>query len=161
VPASVSNVLDGGNVILNSHYIHPGDRPPTEADFLRSSLSWKDNRNQFSPGSSIFSAWSYGDFSADGIKDLAEWNRFWRQDDSRCESGKVRYRGGDLLSRAEKAPEELTPEDFCLRPDSPGYRAGPDGKDLGANVDLVGPGAAYERWKKTPEYQKWLKEMGQ
>jgi len=24
-------------------------------------------------------------------------------------------------------------------------------------VDLVGPGPAYERWKKTPEYQEWRK----
>jgi hypothetical protein len=28
-------------------------------------------------------------------------------------------------------------------------------------VDLVGPGEAYERWKKTPDYQEWLKETGQ
>ena len=27
--------------------------------------------------------------------------------------------------------------------------------------DLVGPGAAYERWKKTLEYQQWLKDTGQ
>ena len=38
---------------------------------------------------------------------------------------------------------------------------GKDGKDLGADVDLVGPGPAYERWKKTPEYQQWLKDTGQ
>ena len=34
-------------------------------------------------------------------------------------------------------------------------------QDLGADVDLVGPGPAYERWKKTPEYQQWLKDSGQ
>jgi hypothetical protein len=45
-----------------------------------------------------------------------------------------------------------------LRPDSAGYRAG---KDLGADVDLVGPGPAYERWKKTPDYQQWLKDTKQ
>jgi hypothetical protein len=28
-------------------------------------------------------------------------------------------------------------------------------------VDLVGPGPAYERWKKTPEYQQWLKDTKQ
>ena len=28
-------------------------------------------------------------------------------------------------------------------------------------MDLVGPGPAYERWKKTPEYQQWLKDTGQ
>ena len=73
----------------------------------------------------------------------------------------MRYHGGDLISRADLTPERLTPDDFRLRPDSPGYKAGKDGKDLGADVDLVGPGAAYERWKKTPEYQQWLKETGQ
>ena len=54
-----------------------------------------------------------------------------------------------------------TPEDFRLRSGSAGYQAGKDGKDLGADVDLVGPGPAYELWKKTPEYQEWLKVTGQ
>jgi hypothetical protein len=57
----------------------------------------------------------------------------------------------------EATPERITPADFRLRADSAGYRAGKDGKDLGADVDLVGPGTAYERWKTTPEYQQWLK----
>ena len=70
--------------------------------------------------------------------------------------------------RPEAAPpgrldpsEEITPEDFRLRSNSAGHRAGPGGKDLGADVDLVGPGPAYERWKKTPEYQRWLKDTKQ
>ena len=61
------------------------------------------------------------------------------------------------LGRLKSSP----PDDFRLRPDSAGYRAGKDGKDLGADVDLVGPGPAYERWKKTPEYQQWLKDTNQ
>jgi hypothetical protein len=73
----------------------------------------------------------------------------------------ARYQGGDLLAKVNLAPEQLTPEDFRLRPDSAGYRAGKNNKDLGAEVDLVGPGKAYERWKKTPKYQEWLKETGQ
>ena len=77
------------------------------------------------------------------------------------EGHEVRYQGGDLRAKLLASPEKLTPEDFRLRPDSAGYRAGKDGKDLGADVDLVGPGKAYERWKKTPEYQQWLKETGQ
>jgi hypothetical protein len=43
---------------------------------------------------------------------------------------------------------------------SPGQAVLKDGSDLGANVDLVGPGAAYERWKKTPEYREWQKAKG-
>jgi hypothetical protein len=52
----------------------------------------------------------------------------------------------------------LTPEDFRQRPDSFAYQAGSKGKDLGADVALVGPGKAYERWKQTPAYNEWLKE---
>jgi hypothetical protein len=59
------------------------------------------------------------------------------------------------------APERTASDDFRLRPDSAGYRAGKDGKDLGADIDLVGPGEAYERWKKTPDYRQWLEESGQ
>ena len=75
--------------------------------------------------------------------------------------GRLRYQGGALLERLRDTPEKVTPDDFRLRADSAGYRAGKDGKDLGADVDLVGPGPAYERWKKTPEYQQWLKDTGQ
>ena len=63
-----------------------------------------------------------------------------------------------MVATAQVKPDELTPEAFRLLIDSAGFRASPDGKDLGADVDLVGPGEAYERWKKTPEYAKWLKE---
>jgi hypothetical protein len=94
-------------------------------------------------------------------RDLADWNRLWGQKDTGSLYGEVRFQGGDLITRARSAPELITAEDFRLRPDSAGYRAGKDGKDLGAEVDLVGPGAAYERWKKAPEYQEWLKETGQ
>ncbi len=93
--------------------------------------------------------------------DLADWNRFWNQQDTGSVQGDVRFQGGDLAARARTDPEQLTAEDYRLRPDSAGYRAGPDGKDLGADVDLVGPGEAYERWKKTPAYQEWLKDTGQ
>ena len=41
-------------------------------------------------------------------------------------------------------PGGLTPADFRLAAGSPGKGAGPGGKDLGADVDQVGPGAAYE-----------------
>jgi len=53
------------------------------------------------------------------------------------------------------APEKLSPEDFRVEADGPAF------KGLGADVDLVGPGAAYENWKKTPAYQQWLQEIAQ
>src|SRR5262249_37834447 len=87
--------------------------------------------------------------------------RFWRQDASGCRSGKVRYRGGDVPSRAGKAPGRLTPEDFRLRARSAGYKAGKGGKDPGARRGLLGPRKAHPRWKKTPAYQQWLKDTKQ
>jgi len=95
------------------------------------------------------------------IKSIGDWKEFWRSAEAESIEGRVRYVGGDLRSKLRDAPEKLTPNDFRLRPDSAGYRAGKDGKDLGADVDLVGPGPAYERWQKTLAYQKWLKDSGQ
>jgi serine/threonine protein kinase len=94
------------------------------------------------------------------LKDLAEWNRVWALKDTSSVQAPVNLRGNPR-HQVFVSPESVTADDFRLREDSAGYRAGPDGKDLGADVDLVGPGAAYERWKKTPEYQEWLKETGQ
>jgi hypothetical protein len=73
----------------------------------------------------------------------------------------VEYQRRSLLEKLAKSPEQVTPEDFRLASGSPGKGAGEDGKDLGADVDLVGPGPAYERWKLTPEYQQWLQDTGQ
>jgi hypothetical protein len=96
-----------------------------------------------------------------GVNDLPTWRKFWGSTETGSIEGQIRYQGGDLAARATNGAEKLTPADFRLRPDSAGYRAGRDGKDLGADVDLVGPGPAYERWKKTPEYQQWLKDTNQ
>ncbi len=95
------------------------------------------------------------------VNDLVSWRRFWSSPETGSIQSEIRYQGGDLAGRLTGGVEKLTPEDFRLRPDSAGYRARSDGKDLGADVDTVGPGPAYERFKKTPEYQKWLTEMGQ
>src|SRR4029453_19487520 len=89
---------------------------------------------------------------------LAEWDQFWGQSNTGSIQGEARFQGGAAV---HSAPYSLVPDDFRLRADSAGYRAGPDGKDLGPDIDLVGPGQAYERWKTTPDYQDWLKETGQ
>jgi hypothetical protein len=66
-----------------------------------------------------------------------------------------------VSARLQSAAELLTPADLRLVAGSPGKGAGEGGKDIGADVDLVGPGAAYQRWKQTPQYQEWLKRTGQ
>src|SRR5262249_50274110 len=94
-------------------------------------------------------------------KTLADWKQFWRINETDSLQGSARYQGGNLLATAVANPAQLTPEDFRLHADSPGKGKGPGGRDLGADVDWVGPGKAYERWKKTPAYQQWLKGTGE
>jgi hypothetical protein len=94
-------------------------------------------------------------------RDFSDWNRFWGLKDTGSSEGAIRFQGGDLHGKAVADAAMLSFDDFRLRRDSAGYRAGKDGKDLGADADLVGPGKAYERWKTTPEYQQWLRDTGQ
>jgi len=122
-------------------------------------VSWREQGNLYWTGGKYLELMNkdHSHFS-DLANDRTDWNRFWGLEDTGSQEGIIRYQRGDLHAKAWSNPEQLTPEDFRLRPDSAGYRAGPDGKDLGADIDLVGPGKAYERWKKTPAYHAWLIE---
>jgi hypothetical protein len=136
---------------------------PAEAEaMLLRLLLWQGERNLFTSGSDMVrwtAAWEPQ--PPRGPKRLEDWKRFWGAAEIDSLEGLLRFQGGNLQSRPEAALDQLTPDDFRLRADSAGYKAGKDGKDLGADVDLVGPGAAYERWKKTPQYQQWLRDTGQ
>jgi hypothetical protein len=147
-------------------------QPRFDADGLEAWLprrvEWSDQRNTYRPVKSYIAARIAGREDDPGLslplsrgKDFADWNRFWGLKDTGSSEGDIRFLGGDLHAKALADAAKLTPEDFRLRPDSAGYRAGKDKMDVGADVDLVGPGAAYERWKKTPAYQQWLKDWGQ
>jgi Protein tyrosine and serine/threonine kinase/Putative zinc-finger len=89
---------------------------------------------------------------------LAEWTTFWGLKETRSLLDRPLFAGVNLADRLANSPEEVTAADFRLQPGSAGQGAGPGGQDLGANVDLVGPGPAYDRWKKTPDYQEWLRK---
>ncbi len=131
-------------------------------------LQWREEKNLYRSRGAFLQvkADAYTDTICD--HDLGEWNRFWGLRYTGSLLGVIRYKGagrdkggyreGNLYTKVQFSPEKLTPRDFRLRPGSAGYQAGPDGKDLGADIDLVGPGEAYERWKQTPEYQEWQKE---
>ena len=131
--------------------------------FIAHLLSWHGEQNLYTANNPLLSLgvnWK-GIEPANPLKGLEDWKTFWGSPETNSRHGLARFQGGDLLWKVRDASEQLQPRDFRLRPDSAGYRAGPDGKDLGADVDLVGPGPAYVRWKQTPEYQQWLEETGQ
>ena len=135
-------------------------------ELLRALVALHEQHNIYAAGTRMLHHGQIGKsgfshLAASQGKDLADWKRFWTQTDTGSTEGVICFQGGDLFQRTLTNPQKLTPDDFRLRADSAGYRAGPDGKDLGADVELVGPGAAYERWKWTAEYQEWLKDSGQ
>src|SRR5262245_32398704 len=130
--------------------------------WVRRRLDWRDENNSYQVvGGQWIGINSDGLFHWTSQKTLADWNTFWGLKTTGSSEDVIRFLGGNLVSRAQTQPLKLTAEDVRLRPDSAGYRAGKDKKDLGADVDLIGPGKAYERWKKTPDYQQWLKKSGQ
>jgi hypothetical protein len=159
---ATGNVIDAHCILLFAEYGKPSALAPDDAEsLLRRALSWQGRYNVYEVPKR-FLHWSHDKIlPPHGPTDLAGWKTFWDSPETGSAVGIVRRHGGDLMNRLMTAPESLTPSDFRLRPDSAGYRAGPDGKDLGADVDLVGPGPAYERWKKTQVYQDWLKETKQ
>ena len=161
---AVANVFDAEQSVFN--FDQAGDGvgrtapPPAEAEALLARMvNWQEEKNVYSV--SGFLTWSVLIKPTGGLNTLADWNQFWKLTSTGSFEGRVRFQGGNLRARILAGPESVGPADFRLQPDSPGYRAGKGGKDLGADVDLVGPGPAYERWKQTPEYQEWLKDTGQ
>jgi hypothetical protein len=110
---------------------------------LKRTLGWRDERN-------LYQTSRYMDFN-DRIDHVRKWEDFWELKHARSLQGQVRFKLGDVI--APNAP----PEAFRLQTQSLGQAAGRDNLDLGANVDRVGPGDPYERWRKTAEYREWLK----
>jgi hypothetical protein len=141
----------------------PLDASNTQA-LLGRLVNWREQNNVYPEVVGLLGYYVAGTGMPQALpagKSLADWNRFWDVKDTAAVRGEIRYRGGDLRSRSLTQLEQATAEDFRLADGSAGKGAGPGSKDLGADVDLVGAGAAYERWKKMPEYQEWLKRTGQ
>jgi serine/threonine protein kinase/tetratricopeptide (TPR) repeat protein len=159
------NVFRAGHIFYfaqgSKDVLQPGD---AEACLARM-VSWQGEQNVYAVGSDFLRLLRASPWAnlppAKLPPGLLGWQQLWGSDETDSLQGQVQFPSGDPLTRLQMMPEKVTPEDFRLRSKSAGYRAGSDGKDLGAEIDFVGPGPAYERWKQTPAYQQWLKETGQ
>jgi serine/threonine protein kinase len=166
------NIFDGTNPVY--YWSGRAAKPAELAELLQRRLSWKGDHNLFSPLARLAVQDTLTEtprppnskvpnrYEPSVISDgLTSWRQFWGDKETGSVEGGCRYRGGDIRGMFASDPEQLTPEALRLHPESAGRGARPGGQDVGADVDLVGPGPAYERWKKTPEYQDWLKVTGQ
>ena len=161
---ATANLFDGARTLVEVADFR-GDRAPLKRSaaeaYLWRSLGWRGRENVYSDRLTTWMVWPGSTSGGEPGEDAAGWDRFWTTAESGSSRGRVRYSGGNVWSKAATAPESVSPGWFRLHADSAGYRAGKDGKDLGADVDLIGPGPAYERWKKTPAYQQWLRDTKQ
>jgi serine/threonine protein kinase len=82
-------------------------------------------------------------------KTLDDWRDFWNMDGDRTIEGFAHFAGGDLGEKrwAEVGAKLLLPANFGLSEDSLGKAAGGNGKDVGVDVEQLGPGKAYEAWR--------------
>jgi hypothetical protein len=132
------------------------------AALLKQLVQWSEQRNAYSPGLSLYLAkrGKLLDPTKEFLK-LAEWEAFWGIEKTGSVQGDIAFQGGDVWAKGHESPAAVVLDDFRLAKDSIGIGKRDDGKDLGADVDLVGPGPAYEKWKQTKEYQQWLKDTEQ
>jgi len=159
---AAGNLFDARGYHMNFEQSQPKPLPAAEAEAaLRRLLAWQGRGNLYAADRALLSLTVQWKGLEPRVKSLADWKQFWGGAEVDSLEGRIRYQGGNLLTKLRATPEKLTPEDFRLRADSAGYKAGKDGKDLGADIDLVGPGSAYEHWKKTREYQQWLRDTEQ
>jgi hypothetical protein len=163
---STENILDKPWAVLS--HIQPTELGPVLSveqaeSWLTHQVVWREARNLYRQTTVPLLEFRLDEVktAASRCERLRDWERFWSLVDTGSQEGTIRFECGDIVGKARSNLGQLTPEDFRLRSDSAGFRAGNDGKDLGADVGLVGPGPAYERWKKTPEYREWLKLTGQ
>jgi hypothetical protein len=121
---------------------------------LRQTMSWTEERNLY-PQERLLGLLDQKSGSllpGDGYvcAHVDHWCKFWGIPPTKSIQGAARFQGAaaGMTERLRTNIQSLTPADFRLIKGSPGQGVSPGGKDLGADVDNVGPGEAYERWKK-------------
>jgi len=168
---SSGNVFDPDHSLISASFFNY--LSPSEAEErLRRHVSWSERGNAYGELPRLLSCCviqTQKDLSVASSdlpptrqwRSVADWEQFWGGTPTGSLQGRIRYQGGDIQSKLARDPTSVTPDAFRLAAGSAGKGAGKDGRDLGANIDLVGPGKAYEKWKQTTAYQEWLKETKQ
>jgi serine/threonine protein kinase len=165
-PLPLARLQSRGNV-FHAQYgvvgfsVRGGSAPRQESELqalFRRLASWRERHNVYGQVPHFLSVNSTSTKIQNSVKTLPEWRSFWGLERTDALHGAVRFRDGAALGAPDFAVETIRPDDFRLDPTSAGYRASPEQRDLGADMDIVGPGEPYFRWKQTPAYRAWLKD---
>jgi hypothetical protein len=154
--ASSNNLFgDGCLVGLDCNVAGEYQQPARAKALLKQAMQWREGRSLY-PVHCLMALMELKKNTFHPLcSGLGEWHQFWGQPASGSVTGAARFAAADLRTRLRGKVQTLTPADFRLAKGSPGQGAGPGGKDLGADVDLVGPGEAYHRWRQSPAYRGW------
>jgi len=151
---TAQNVLAGQAGVFHSYTSYTGQtNQPQDAQseaLLPRLITWRERRNVYPADASV----TFIGGGPQRTKPWSDWQALHGQSDADCEQGPIRFQGGSPAAIVRSAAE-LPLLAFRLAPESAGHQTGEDGQDLGVDVDRLGPGAAYERWKKTAEYKEW------
>ena len=102
-------------------------------------VKWKGRANLYQKKDGFLGTYRQGLPDDYAIQSLADWTRFWGNAETDSISGRVRFRGGDLLARLVDDPSTFTLEDYRLLPNSPGHHGGEGGRDLVPTSTWWGP----------------------
>jgi hypothetical protein len=127
---------------------------------LRRLVSWWEKENLYVVPTGTDFFWMETDAVGgvrSSLRDMRTWEQFWELGDTGSYQQPVQFKKD--LPRTYKG--DPVPEDYQLTGERPAIGPATNSRDYGASIDFVGPGAAYERFKQTPEYQQWQKKTGQ
>ena len=121
-------------------------------------MAWKDERNAYTSVKHMLAAGNHMPLHGSiDFSDLKTWISFWGAKNSRSMQGKLLFPAGTVHDVNQMDRHALKASDFRLAEGSVGRGAGEGGRDLGVDVDQVGP-AAYQRWRESAAYGDWLKQ---
>jgi WD40 repeat protein len=147
------------NVFANSHTWFLMNQwtelyKPAEFEKLaRTLFRWKEENNVMGKSSLLAFTRAYQTIPETPVlKSREEWEDFWKLPKGSSLQGTVRFVEPFKYLQAVSLP----PSAFRLHPESAGAKKGAGGRDLGVDVELLGP-AAYERFRKSEAYRDWRK----
>src|SRR5262249_15223722 len=141
---AVENVMGSAGLNLDQVQDDKALSPAEMEALLQRLVDWKDENNLYSQtgGDLLLLSLNHQPIpQARARKSLADWNEFWQLTGTGSRQGLMQRKGGDIWATMARTPERVSPDDFRLVRGSAGQGQGAGGRDLGADVDLVGPGA--------------------
>ncbi len=155
-PAGPPLSVEATRNVFDVETIHRRDMFVPAGQKLQEVLRWADHRNVYSVQGAFARA-------RDEVKSFDDWNRLWQI----AAGTSVETRLG-LFERLQKrigSVDQHVAADFQLMPlELTGMKvlSAEPLADLGADLTLVGPGAEYAAWRRSPQrYQEWLELIRQ